>query len=74
MTCPFCGGRDEGVVDSRPDPDGRRVRRRRECRGCGKRFTTHERIEWAPNATQRTEGIDASHRMHRPISAAPELD
>jgi transcriptional repressor NrdR len=33
------------VVDSRPDKDGSTIRRRRECESCGKRFTTHERVE-----------------------------
>ena len=41
MKCPYCE-RPSKVVDSRPIPDG--IRRRRECTGCGRRFTTHERL------------------------------
>lgn len=41
MKCPYCE-RPSKVVDSRPIPDG--IRRRRECSGCGRRFTTHERL------------------------------
>ena len=45
MKCPFCSFTDSKVVDSRPDKGGAAIRRRRECESCGKRFTTHERIE-----------------------------
>ncbi|QEM67906.1 transcriptional repressor NrdR [Geobacter sp. FeAm09] len=45
MKCPFCNHPDSKVVDSRPDKGGATIRRRRECEGCAKRFTTHERIE-----------------------------
>jgi transcriptional repressor NrdR len=45
MKCPFCSFHDTKVVDSRPDKGGSTIRRRRECESCGKRFTTHERVE-----------------------------
>jgi transcriptional repressor NrdR len=45
MKCPFCSFPDSKVVDSRPDKGGSTIRRRRECESCGKRFTTHERVE-----------------------------
>ncbi|HWI41603.1 MAG TPA: transcriptional regulator NrdR [Verrucomicrobiae bacterium] len=45
MKCPFCAYPDSKVVDSRPDKGGAGIRRRRECESCGKRFTTHERVE-----------------------------
>ncbi|HTY20257.1 MAG TPA: transcriptional regulator NrdR [Geobacteraceae bacterium] len=45
MKCPFCSFADSKVVDSRPDKEGTTIRRRRECEACGKRFTTHERVE-----------------------------
>lgn len=45
MKCPFCAHPDSKVVDSRPDKEGSAIRRRRECEGCAKRFTTHERVE-----------------------------
>ncbi len=48
MKCPFCGYEESKVIDSRPTVDGDKIRRRRECLGCGKRFTTHEVIESVP--------------------------
>ncbi|MGI6214814.1 MAG: transcriptional regulator NrdR [Christensenellales bacterium] len=45
MKCPFCGGEDSRVVDSRPTEDRTSIRRRRECTSCGKRFTTYEKLE-----------------------------
>ncbi|MEY3020329.1 MAG: hypothetical protein RLZZ272_1313 [Actinomycetota bacterium] len=45
MRCPTCRVDDDRVVDSRPTPDGGAIRRRRECLGCGLRYTTYERIE-----------------------------
>lgn len=45
MRCPRCGADHDRVVDSRPGGDGSAIRRRRECRDCGHRFTTFERIE-----------------------------
>lgn len=45
MHCPFCGYIDQKVLDSRPARDGEAIRRRRECMGCGRRFTTFEEPE-----------------------------
>ena len=45
MKCPFCGAMDNSVVDSRLSREGESIRRRRKCRGCEARFTTHERVE-----------------------------
>lgn len=45
MKCPFCGFVDQKVLDSRPARDGEAIRRRRECIGCGRRFTTFEAPE-----------------------------
>ena len=45
MRCPNCGTGDDRVVDSRPSSSGDAIRRRRECRACGLRFTTFERVE-----------------------------
>jgi transcriptional repressor NrdR len=45
VRCPGCGVDDDRVVDSRPAPTGDAIRRRRECRACGLRFTTFERLE-----------------------------
>lgn len=45
MKCPYCRQLENRVIDSRMSKDGVVIRRRRECLGCGRRFTTHERIE-----------------------------
>jgi transcriptional repressor NrdR len=45
MKCPFCGDFDNKVVDSRLSGESDVIRRRRECLGCGRRFTTYERVE-----------------------------
>lgn len=45
MKCPYCLYPESKVIDSRPADDGQRIRRRRECIKCGKRFTTYEAIE-----------------------------
>ena len=48
MKCPFCGYTESKVIDSRPTDEGERIRRRRECLNCAKRFTTYEVIETVP--------------------------
>ncbi len=48
MKCPFCGQPDSKVVDSRPTDEDSRIRRRRECTECGRRFTTYEMVESLP--------------------------
>ncbi|MEE0958040.1 MAG: transcriptional regulator NrdR [Ruminococcus sp.] len=48
MKCPYCSFEESKVIDSRSADDGERIRRRRECLRCGKRFTTHEVIETVP--------------------------
>lgn len=45
MRCPFCGGDDTQVKDSRPTEDNAAIRRRRQCQNCGARFTTFERVQ-----------------------------
>ncbi len=45
MLCPVCGAPSTRVIDSRPAEGGLSIRRRRECEGCGQRFTTYERLE-----------------------------
>ncbi len=45
MKCPFCGHLEDKVVDSRLSSDGEAIRRRRECGGCQRRFTSYERVE-----------------------------
>ena len=48
MKCPSCGHLEDKVIDSRPSSDGSSIRRRRECLGCQRRFTTYENIETLP--------------------------
>jgi len=48
VRCPVCASFDDKVVDSRLAEDGAAIRRRRECLGCGRRFTTYERVEDVP--------------------------
>ena len=48
MKCPYCGYEESKVIDSRPTDEGERIRRRRECLNCAKRFTTYEVIETVP--------------------------
>ena len=48
MKCPYCNGEESKVIDSRPTDEGERIRRRRECLSCGKRFTTYEIIATVP--------------------------
>lgn len=48
MKCPFCGYEESKVIDSRPTDEGEKIRRRRECISCSKRFTTYEIIETVP--------------------------
>ena len=48
MRCPYCGADESKVIDSRPTEDGEKIRRRRECLSCKKRFTTYEIVETVP--------------------------
>ncbi len=48
MKCPFCSYEESKVIDSRPTDEFQRIRRRRECLKCNKRFTTYEIIETVP--------------------------
>lgn len=45
MKCPFCSNAENKVIDSRISKDGKAIRRRRECLGCARRFTTYEFVE-----------------------------
>lgn len=57
MRCPSCGRDDDRVVDSRPSHGGDAVRRRRECHGCGERFTTFERVELPELLVRKRSGV-----------------
>lgn len=56
MRCPFCGINDDRVVDSRESRLGEVIRRRRECNGCGRRFTSYEQIEDIPSQVVKRDG------------------
>ena len=56
MKCPFCGHVEDKVVDSRESKEGEVIRRRRECLGCGKRFTSYERIDQNPHLVVKKDG------------------
>ena len=56
MRCPFCKAIDDKVIDSRSSNDQAVIRRRRECLGCGRRYTTYERIEEAPFRVVKKDG------------------
>ena len=56
MRCYFCGAPDSKVIDSRPTVDGQAIRRRRECLGCARRFTTYEKVETVPLVVIKRDG------------------
>ena len=56
MKCPFCGDTESKVVDSRHSEDGQSIRRRRECMGCQRRFTTYEIVESLPIIVVKRNG------------------
>ena len=56
MKCPYCGFSQDRVVDSRESKDADSIRRRRECEGCNKRFTTYERIDEIPYMVVKKDG------------------
>ena len=56
MKCPFCGDQESKVVDSRHSEDGLSIRRRRECLGCQRRFTTYESVESLPIVVIKRDG------------------
>jgi len=56
VKCPFCAAVDDRVVDSRESREGEVIRRRRECTGCGRRFTSYETIEEIPYMVVKNDG------------------
>ncbi|GGG25881.1 transcriptional repressor NrdR [Caldovatus sediminis] len=56
MRCPFCGGEDTQVKDSRPAEEGGAIRRRRACPSCGARFTTFERVQLRELTVIKSDG------------------
>ncbi len=56
MKCPYCGHLGDKVVDSRESKEGEAIRRRRECLGCNRRFTSYERIDEIPYMVVKKDG------------------
>jgi transcriptional repressor NrdR len=56
MTCPFCGYKEDKVIDSRESKEGDSIRRRRECLSCQRRFTTYERCDEIPYMVIKKDG------------------
>jgi transcriptional repressor NrdR len=56
MTCPFCGHKEDKVIDSRESKEGDVIRRRRQCLGCDRRFTTYERSDEIPYMVIKKDG------------------
>ena len=73
MRCPFCGHVEDKVVDSREVSGGDNIRRRRECLGCHRRFTTYESIETVPyrviKKDERREKFDRDKLMNGLLKA-----
>ncbi len=73
MRCPFCAFEESKVIDSRPTDEGEKIRRRRECIKCGKRFTTYEVIESVPilvvKKDKSRESFDRDKLMHGMLRA-----
>ena len=73
MRCPFCGHDDSQVKDSRPTEDNSAIRRRRQCEGCGGRFTTFERIQLRELTVVKSEGkreLFDREKLERSLSVA----
>ena len=56
MTCPFCGFKEDKVIDSRESKEGESIRRRRQCLSCERRFTTYERCDEVPYMVVKKDG------------------
>lgn len=67
MKCPFCGSDEDKVIDSRAADEGRVIRRRRECRRCGRRFTTYERLEEVPLLVIKKDGTREPYNREKII-------
>ena len=69
MKCPFCGDQESKVVDSRHSEDGLSIRRRRECMGCQRRFTTYEIVESLPIIVVKRDGSRQSFDREKIIKS-----
>ena len=69
MKCPFCGDTESKVVDSRHSEDGQSIRRRRECMGCLRRFTTYEIVESLPIIVVKRNGSRQSFDRNKIVNS-----
>ena len=69
MKCPFCGDTESKVVDSRHSDDGQSIRRRRECMGCQRRFTTYEIVESLPSIVVKRNGSRQSFDRNKIVNS-----
>ena len=69
MKCPFCGDQESKVVDSRHSEDGLSIRRRRECMGCQRRFTTYEIVETLPIIVVKKNGSRQSFDRNKILNS-----
>lgn len=69
MKCPFCGYTDSKVIDSRHSEVGTNIRRRRECLGCQKRFTTYECLEREPIIVVKRDGSRQNFDRNKILSS-----
>ena len=69
MKCPFCGDTESKVVDSRHSEDGQSIRRRRECVGCQRRFTTYEIVESLPIIVVKRNGSRQSFDRNKIVNS-----
>ena len=69
MKCPFCGDQESKVVDSRHSEDGLSIRRRRECMGCQRRFTTYEIVESLPIIVVKRDGSRQSFDRNKILNS-----
>ena len=65
MKCLYCDCTESKVIDSRPSEDDKTIRRRRECVGCGRRFTTYETIEVSPVLVVKNNGTRQSFNAEK---------
>src|SRR6185312_8877609 len=68
MTCPFCGHREDKVIDSRESKEGDSIRRRRECLACERRFTTYERCDEVPYMVIKKDGRREKFDRHKVLN------
>ena len=69
MKCPYCKQADSRVIDSRAADDGATIRRRRECNGCHKRFTTYEVVEKVPLMVVKHDGRREASSLSIPATS-----